>query len=143
MRSVRQAITLVEVLIIALVLGVLAIVVVPQFSSADTDSRFTMLRTSLDDVRTQIRLYRQQHDETLPSASRFVEQMTRTSWRDGTTAQAGPGTGGLGPYLLEIPHNPYSGGNSVGSGPVGTSDWFYDEQTGEFRANHHPDYTCY
>jgi len=143
MRAGRNAVTLVEVLIIAMVLGVLAMVVVPQFSSADTDSRITMLQSNLADIRTQIRLYRRQHAGTFPSADRFVEQMTRPSRRDGTTGDAATEDFPFGPYLLAIPENPCTGGNSVGSGPMATSDWFYDERTGEFRANHHPDYTRY
>ena len=73
--------------------------------------------------------YQLQHNASLPTLARFVEQMTKSTSADGT-----PGTE-IPPALPAIPKNPFTKGDKVGGGPVGTSDWFYDEQTGEFRAN--------
>jgi hypothetical protein len=73
--------------------------------------------------------YQLQHNASLPTLARFVAQMTQSTSADGS-----PGTE-IPPALPAIPKNPFTNGNKVGSGPVGTSDWFYDEQTGEFRAS--------
>jgi hypothetical protein len=53
----------------------------------------------------------------------------------GTTDISGREGKDFGPYLHDIPVNPYNGHNTVGGGQVGTSAWFYDAKTGEFRAN--------
>lgn len=139
----RRALTLVEILIIVLVLGILAAIITPQFSSADEDTRFSTLRANLLDVRAQLRLYHIQHDGQYPSLAAFVEQMTRPTRQDGTPATSAGGSGALGPYLMSIPANPYTGGNRIGDGKPGTSDWFYAETSGTFRANHEAAFTTY
>jgi general secretion pathway protein G len=122
MRLEYRAFTLVEVLIVVIVLGILAAIVVPQFTDASTDAKLTALKTNLQTVRGQIQLYRIQHNETFPSLADFSDQMTTE-------------IGGKGPYLLSIPNNPYTDTNTLGEGAEGTSAWYYDEDTGEFRAN--------
>jgi general secretion pathway protein G len=143
MRRSNRGFTLVEILIVVIVLGILAAIVVPQFTDASTDAKLSALKTNLQIVRGQIQLYRVQHNETNPALDTFTDQMTKASKADGTTAA--PGTAGfnLGPYLQSIPNNPYTGANTVGNGAVGSSDWFYNATTGEFKANNHADYTTY
>lgn len=132
----RRGITLVEVLIVVLVLVLLAFVVSPQLSRAETDTRLGSLKSSLLNVRAQLRLYRTQHDNTYPTLDAFVEQMTRRTDASGRTQGERTEQTGFGPYLPFVPVNPYTGGNSVGDGPFGTSDWYYEPQSGLFRANH-------
>jgi general secretion pathway protein G len=131
----RRAFTLVEVLIVVIVLGILAAVVIPQFTDASTDAKLSALQTNLATIRTQLQLYKLQHDDTWPALATFANQMTLASKADGSTAA--PGTAGYpyGPYLLSIPNNPYTGSNTVGDGAADSSAWYYDEDTGEFRAN--------
>jgi len=129
-------VTWLEAAIVAAVLAILAALVVPQFSEASADLRTKQLQATVELVRGQIELYRIQHANTYPCLARFVEQMTLATNREGEVAL--PGTSGfrLGPYLKRIPLNPYTGTNDVGSGPPGSSAWYYDETTGTFRANH-------
>lgn len=130
------AFTLIEVLIVVLVIGILAAIVVPQFSEAGTDAKLSTLKTNLQTIRGQIHLYRLQHNDAFPtSTATFVDQMTKASKPDGSTADMGTSGFDLGPYLQEIPNNPYTGGNSVGTGGLGTSDWYYNASSGTFRAN--------
>jgi general secretion pathway protein G len=129
----RIAFTLVEVLIVVIVLGILAAIVVPQFSNAATDSNLTALKTNLQIVRGQLQLYKIQHGDTWPTEASFPTQMTGNSDVAGAT-----GTGAsypFGPYLQSIPNNPYTNTNTVGSTAVGTTAWYYDATTGTFRAN--------
>ena len=139
----RRALTLVEFVIIALVLGILAMVVVPQFSRAGGDPRLGSLRISLQWVRGQIELYRVQHEGRHPRADLFVRQLTGRTRPDGTPCDTPDEDCRCGPYLQVIPVNPYTLGSRVGEGPVGTSDWHYDPATGAFRANDHTDRTRY
>ena len=123
------AFTLVEVLIVVIILGILAAVVVPQFSDAGSDARLSALETNLQTVRSQLQLYKMQHNDTWPTLADFTAQMTAGTKADGT-----PGTV-YGPYLLSIPNNPFTDTNTVTQGADDTSAWYYDQSTGEFRAN--------
>jgi len=137
MRSARKAFTLVEVLIVVIVLGILAAIVVPQFSEASTDAKVSSLSTNLQIIRGQIAMYKLQHNDTLPALKTFTEQMTQFSKEDGTYHATDRTNYPLGPYLQTIPNNPYTGTNDVTKDAAGaTKAWYYDESTGEFRANH-------
>lgn len=131
--------TLVELTIVILILAILAALVIPQFSSASDESRDNSLKMNLYRIRQQLEVYRQQHNGNWPSQANFVEQMTMASNADGQTAE--PGTAGYpyGPYIREIPVNPWTNTATTGSGDIGTSDWYYNESTGEFRPNNSED----
>lgn len=130
----RRGFTLVELLIVVIILGILAAVVIPQFSDASTDAKVSSLTTNLATVRGQLELYRMQHNGAYPAAMPdFVLQMTAKTNADGT-----PG-GTLGPYLQRIPNNPFTIGatpNEVSAGAAASNKaWFYNPATGEFKAN--------
>lgn len=120
----RKAFTLVELLIVVIILGILAAVVIPQFSDASGDAQMSSLTTNLATIRGQIELYKLQHSGVYPKSATFVDQMTKKTNADGTTT----GTPTLGPYLQSIPKNPYTNANVIGT------DWTYNETTGEFKA---------
>ena len=63
----RSAFTLVELLIVVVILGILAAVVVPQFSDASTDARVSSLTTNLQTIRGQLELYKLQHNGNYPT----------------------------------------------------------------------------
>lgn len=127
--------TLVEILVVVVILGVLAAIVIPQFTNAAAESRSNSLKMDLFRMRTQIEVYKQQHNGTLPTLANFIDQMTLASNVAGQTAAIGTSGYNLGPYIRDMPKNPNTGGATVGSGAVGSSDWYYDEQSGEFKAN--------
>jgi general secretion pathway protein G len=126
-----RAFTLVEVLIVVIVLGILAAIVVPQFSTASDDANLAALQTNLQTIRAQLELYKIQHNGDYPALATFSAQMTA-----GTTVTGAAGAD-FGPYLLTIPPNPFSGVNTVTDTdpPAAALGWFYDEDTGGFRAN--------
>ncbi len=57
-RTVRAAFTLLEILIVVVILGILAAIITPQFSSASQESSESSTARSLQIIRTQIELYR-------------------------------------------------------------------------------------
>ena len=57
-RTKRNAFTLVEILIVVVILGILAAIVVPQFTNAADDARTGNLETQLSTLQNQIELYR-------------------------------------------------------------------------------------
>jgi len=126
---------LVEFIIVAAVVIVLAFVAAPRFSSAQPSVTQQKLLEDLRYVRKQLELYKLQHNGRYPQLDRFAEQMTQCSRPDGTTAPVGTAGYALGPYLSRVPINIYSNGRSIGAGPPGSSDWYYDPNTGVFKAN--------
>jgi hypothetical protein len=103
---------------------------VPPLAWPSEKALLSSLTSDLQTVRGQLELCRVQHLDKYPAMDRFVEQMTGT-----TDINGDPVGTDLGPYLHRIPTNPYTGRDDIGRGPIGTSSWYYDERTGEFRAN--------
>jgi general secretion pathway protein G len=60
-RRTRTGFTLIEILIVVVILGILAAVVIPQFTNAADDASVASARTQLQTMRSQIELYRAQN----------------------------------------------------------------------------------
>lgn len=135
--------TLVEILIVVVIIAILAAIVVPQFTSAANQTRENSLKMDLFRVRQQIEVYSQQHDGHYPSLTNFSDQLTKPSTADGTTASTSTIGHPFGPYLHQIPVNPFTSGNQLSSDAVGSSDWYYDPSTGAFRANDSTEHRAY
>lgn len=127
--------TLVEILIVVTILAILAAMVLPQFVSATGETRVSSIKMNVNRIRSQIGLYQQQHN-SFPTLANFAEQMTLATDIDGNSAPLGTSGYPFGPYVQEIPYNAnVSKDNSISDGAIGDSAWYYDENTGEFRAN--------
>jgi len=146
----RNGFTLVEILIVVVILGILAAIVIPQFSDASEEAKLSSLVSDLQTIRSQIQLYRAQHHHgtaNLPGATEtaltFAESMTMYTIKDGTEAdpQAPDPNGGVyGPYLLKIPTNPFNDSAVVAEdGTIGNggaaSGWEFNTTTGAFNAD--------
>ncbi len=131
----RKAFTLVELLIVVIILGILASIVIPQFSDASTDARFSSLMTNLQTIRGQVDLYKLQHNSNYPGQTTFADQMTKKTDADGTVNPSGK----YGPYLQKIPTNPFTSGGTgndvTNTAAAPNKAWYYDGTTGEFKAN--------
>ncbi len=134
----RSGFTLVEILIVVIILGILAAIVIPQFSDASTQARESSLRSDLQTMRGQIELYDIQHNDSLPGAdsgTTFVEAMT------GTTNVAGEKSGtDFGPYVLAIPTNPFNNDSDVreessSTAGANTDGWTFNTVSGAFQAD--------
>ena len=107
-RTRKGGFTLVEILIVVIILGILAAIVIPQFTSASQDARKNSLVSQLQTLRSQLELYKLQHLDQLPStligSSPAWTQMTvKTNAAGATgTSTAFP----FGPYLQADPTNP-------------------------------------
>jgi hypothetical protein len=86
-------------------------------------------------MHAQLERYRQEHQDSYPDLLDFDAQLTTSSDSSGATAPIGTPEFPYGPYVQRIPTNPFTGVNDVGDGPVGSSDWYYDESSGELLAN--------
>lgn len=127
--------TLIEILVVVVILGIMAAIVLPQFSNVSNETRLTAVQADLKSIRSQIQIYTVQHTDNSPSLAAFVAQMTTASNAAGATAAVGAAGFPFGPYMSDIPKNPFTLTNTVSAGAVGTSAWHYDESTGTFSAN--------
>ncbi|MCP4759207.1 MAG: prepilin-type N-terminal cleavage/methylation domain-containing protein [Planctomycetes bacterium] len=59
-RRAARGFTLIEILIVVVILGILAAVIIPQFTNAADDASVSSARTQLQTMRSQIELYRSQ-----------------------------------------------------------------------------------
>jgi len=66
--AVKRGFTLVEILIVVIILGILAAIVIPQFTEASSEARVSNLMTNLQTIRSQLLLYKTQHKEAYPAA---------------------------------------------------------------------------
>jgi len=119
----KKGFTLVEILIVVVILGILAAIVIPQFSDASTESKLSSGRTSLATLRSQIQLFKIQHNDTPPTVANFVAQMTGET--EPTTAHAvGDGSGNeVGPYIQQVPFNPWNQSQSVAAADAAGVGW--------------------
>lgn len=142
MKRARKGFTLVEILIVVVILGILAAIVIPQFSQASTDSKVSSLQSNLQTIRSQIALYKIQHNDETPTLADFADQMTLFTDIDGNTNNTKTDVFKYGPYLqVGVPSNPFVGGNPAtivaADAGAGGADWVYDTDgsTWDFRAN--------
>jgi general secretion pathway protein G len=125
-RNRTSGFTLVEILIVVIILGILAAIVIPQFTNASQDARKNSLVSQLQTVRSQVELYKMQHLDKLPPALAAGGTDGTTVWAEMTTKtnadHTTTGTPTFGPYLQAPPTNPLNGLSGVG---LTTSDFVF------------------
>ena len=106
-RTYKGGFTLVEILIVVIILGILAAIVIPQFTSASQDARKNSLTSQLQTIRSQLELYKLQHLDKLPDqligGTTDWSQLINKSDNTGTTGTATSLP--FGPYLQSAPVN--------------------------------------
>ena len=154
MRKVR-AFTLVEILIVVVLLGILAVVVLPMVSGSAISARESAVAHDLHMLRRYVLIYTAQHLEVppgypdgdttqTPTEQAFVEQITMSSDPNGQTAPVGTPDFERGPYLMKMPVNPFNhkstvqvlgDGDSFPANGDGSHGWIYKASTSEVRAD--------
>jgi general secretion pathway protein G len=116
----RKGFTLIEILIVVIILGILAAIVIPQFTNASKEAKQSALVTMVQSLRSQISLYKLQHNDNLPDLVTNWNQMTQFSALDGTTKAAKDTTSGhvYGPYMQSVPKNPLISGDATAQSVV-------------------------
>ena len=106
--------TLIEMLIVIIVLGILAMIIIPQITVSTEDAKVNTLKTNLSAMRNAIELYYHQHSEKYPgaksitggtpadaaaAATAFEQQLTRYTEIDGTVSDTKTAAAKYGPYI--------------------------------------------
>jgi len=150
----RIGFTLIEILIVVVILGILAAIVIPQFSNASQTARENTLRDELRYLRTQILVYQAQHNDvspgyptgsaSVPTEAAFLDQMTNFSNQfSATNATFSATLFPYGPYLSAMPPNSVNSktkvtvipNNASFPLPDGTGGFIYQPQTATIKAN--------
>ncbi len=129
--------TLVEILIVVVILGILAAIVIPQFTSASESAKSSSLTSQLQTIRSQIELYQIQHNGDYPTLA-SLQTGDPDEWTQLTTQTDVAGAAGtdFGPYLQQAPTNSFELTTNVvapGSEAAGVG-WTYNQTTGEIKA---------
>jgi general secretion pathway protein G len=143
MRGVRNTVakgfTLVEILIVVVILGILAAIVVPQFTNAANESRVGNVATQVSTIETQLELFAARNNGAYPDLASAGE-----TWDDLVTEG----------YFKSVPRNPFSAaatasGMAVAADPAVFVDgdgapiavvyddgqgWLYDPASGNIAA---------
>ena len=130
----RGGFTLVEVLIVVVIMAILAATIIPQFSDSTKDAKNNTSKFNLHTIRSQIELFKSQHDGKVPTNLNDLTLKTNTAGQTGTTS-AFP----YGPYLQELPANPFTGSQTVSAASSNpptaatgsaTAGWLYHAASG-------------
>jgi type II secretion system protein G len=128
----NKGFTLVEILIVVVILGILAAIVVPQFTSASSEAVKGALQSQIQTITSQVELYRVNNNGEYPfeAATNPLGGTTNDGW--GVLV----GT----KYMKEAPTNGYTGNAKVeaqsgaaaaayGATRTSTTGWFCENGT--------------
>ena len=112
-----RAFTLVEILIVVVLLGILAVIVIPAVANSASSAKASALAQDLRILRRFALIYKFQHLEVspgypggdttaVPTEQAFIDQATLSSNLNGQTAAIGTAGYPRGPYMMKIPVNP-------------------------------------
>lgn len=161
MNRKSRGFTLVEILIVVIILGILAAIVIPQFTDASTEARKSSAASTLHTIRSQIELYKIQHDDRVPTIINHATaadgaatwtNMMRYSNQTGTAetdfSETKNAADGIiyGPYFQQPPVNPVTNSskvlvsataideNTTADDAPDTYGWVYNSSSGEIYA---------
>jgi len=107
-----RAFTLIEILIVVVILGILAAIVVPQFTDAADDANDAAVRSQLQTLRGQIELYYAQNAE--------YPDLVADGWADMID----------GDYLMAAPTNSLQSSSTVAAAAADGVGWVWAEKAG-------------
>lgn len=134
--TIRSGFTLVEILIVIVILGILAAVAIPQFSSASQTAVKKSLARQWQEVENQIELYRTRNGGLLPTQDALAP-MGAGDW--GVLVSKN--------YLREEPINMYTQSTSLVPGVAASAmaagqasglGWYFDNTTDVNRLEIYP-----
>lgn len=131
-----QGFTLVEILIVVVILGILAAIVIPQFSSASESAKASSLVSQLQTIRSQLELAQIQHQGAYPDLITDGWDTLTKQTEDDAAYTLGNGDGNeKGPYLQQAPANAFQPAAIATKVAADNSGgWKYNVTTGQIQA---------
>lgn len=115
----RRAFTLIEILIVVVILGILAAIVIPQFTDASDQANVASMKSQLQTMRSQIELFRIQ-DVVAYNAWDPILAAVGTEWDPLIS----------GDYLQAAPRNPITNESTVEAAPRVDLGWVWRDKDG-------------
>jgi prepilin-type N-terminal cleavage/methylation domain-containing protein len=147
----KKSFTLVEILMVVAILGILAAIILPTLQGHITEAKESAAKDNLRILRNAIELYASQHNGyppgyvngTLnPVSTTVTRQICWVTTIDGAFAPRGTAGYPLGPYLPQIPPNPFNNKDTIKvltatspfpDPPTGAFGWIYKPSTKTIR----------
>lgn len=129
-RETRRGFTLVEIMIVLAIIGILAMVLLPQIGGADRPAQIATTKANLNTIRTQIQLFRTKEGR-YPNDD--LSDLVNTTYSDMGVQRR---------YLRELPRELISSrtGRNTVTNTLGLSGgWHYDPRTAEVTVNYNKD----
>ena len=139
-KRMQQGFTLIEILIVVVILGILAAIIIPQFTNASETAKASGVTSTLQTVRSQLELAQVQHQGTYPDlvgdARGWGMLTTETEPDSSYTAVVTASGNEVGPYLQQAPRNPFAADPDAPSAVAAddSAAWQYSNTTGQLRA---------
>ena len=128
----QSGFTLIEMLVVVIILGILAMIIVPQITVSTEDARLSTLQTNLNGIRSAIEIYAAQHGNRYPGVyseadgitltatdaaakTAFLAQLTQFTDINGQISATPSPVFKYGPYVKSstLPQNPYNDSSDV------------------------------
>lgn len=122
----RKGFTLIEILIVVIILGILAAIVIPQFTNASEDARKSSVATQLQTIRSAVELYKLQHGDSYPTSTGLVGGTF--SWTSLVNTSISYDGKTVGPYLQQTPLNPMNNSATTATTAAAGVGWVFDAQ---------------
>ena len=135
MENNERGVTLPEIFIIVIVLAIVGAVVMPKVSMARSNARADKIIDGLETLRCQLSLYTIQHGGLLPGQKIAGGDINE---QDFILALTTKDSQGLGPYLKQIPGNPFNDLSNIMFSAEDLPEacgfgWFINTKTGYIR----------
>lgn len=114
-RTCKRAFTLIEILIVVVILGILAAIVIPQFTDASQEAERSSVVSQLQTIRGQIELFKVQRPDDY-----VVWDPTADGWAPLIDFD----------YLHESPRNPFSNSSTVVAAAAVGEGWVWRAKDG-------------
>ena len=137
----KTGFTLVEILIVVVILGILAAIVIPQFTNASEEARSNSLITQLQSLRGQLELFQVQHNGNFPDLAGgsqadwgVMTALSGDAFTGPGADPAPPAVNARGPYIQQPPSNAFENSATVAAAAAAGVGWVYDNANGAIYA---------